>query len=159
MDEFRYTDAMMVRILAACRTGEEWWVWHPRLAIQVSNLRVRGVGGRVLKPDTSTGYARVRVDGERYRVHGLVLESFVGDRPDGEECRHWDDDPQNNRLNNLFWGTRLENMADRRRNNRQRENDERRRKQAVISGADRPDRQRIARQLAVLNKLEQLAST
>jgi hypothetical protein len=32
------------------------------------------------------------------------------------ECRHLDDDPANNRPDNLCWGTREENIADRIRN-------------------------------------------
>lgn len=51
-------------------------------------------------------------------VHRLVLEAFVGPCPDGQECCHWDDDPTNNRLENLRWATRSENMRDRTRNGR-----------------------------------------
>jgi hypothetical protein len=47
-----------------------------------------------------------------FRVHRLVLESFVGPRPDGRECRHLDGDRVNNALTNLTWGTRAENNAD-----------------------------------------------
>lgn len=46
-------------------------------------------------------------------IHRLVLEAFVGECPDGMECRHLDGDRSNNRLSNLCWGTRLENAADR----------------------------------------------
>lgn len=48
-------------------------------------------------------------------VHVLVLEAFVGPRPEGQEARHLDGDPTNNRLNNLAWGTRSENFDDMRR--------------------------------------------
>jgi hypothetical protein len=48
-------------------------------------------------------------------VHRLVLLAFVGPCPAGHESRHLDGDPKNNRLTNLAWGTRLENMADRSR--------------------------------------------
>lgn len=48
------------------------------------------------------------------RVHGLVLESFVGPRPTGMMCRHFPDGNRtNNRLSNLQWGTYVENQADR----------------------------------------------
>ncbi len=56
----------------------------------------------------------LRADGfyrMRY-VHQLVLEAFVGPCPSGLECRHLDGNPDNNQLENLRWGTRLENMAD-----------------------------------------------
>lgn len=46
------------------------------------------------------------------KVHRLVLETFVGPCPAGHECLHADGDPTNNRLDNLRWGTRLDNRAD-----------------------------------------------
>lgn len=45
-------------------------------------------------------------------VHTLVLEAFVGPRPNGHEGCHRDDVPSNNTLDNLYWGTRAENEAD-----------------------------------------------
>lgn len=45
-------------------------------------------------------------------VHHLVLEAFIGLRPVGTECRHLDGNPANNKLNNLKWGTRSENVED-----------------------------------------------
>ena len=45
-------------------------------------------------------------------VHKLVLEAFIGKRPDGFVCRHLDGNSENNRLSNLCWGTQLENMND-----------------------------------------------
>lgn len=47
-------------------------------------------------------------------VHALVLEAFVGPRPEGCDARHFPDrNPANNRLENLSWGTRTENSHDR----------------------------------------------
>lgn len=46
-------------------------------------------------------------------VHYLMLCTFIGSRPKGLECRHLDGDPRNNDLNNLCWGTKKENGADR----------------------------------------------
>lgn len=49
----------------------------------------------------------------RKQIHRLVLEAFVGPCPPGKECRHFPDpNPQNCRLENLIWGTRKENEAD-----------------------------------------------
>lgn len=45
-------------------------------------------------------------------VHVLVLEAFVGPRPDGLFCCHNDGDPGNNRLENLRWDTRSANNID-----------------------------------------------
>lgn len=68
------------------------------------------------------GHLRValRRDGKRCdrQVHALVLLAFVGPCPEGMEALHKDDDPSNNALTNLRWGTHTENMADARRNGR-----------------------------------------
>lgn len=45
-------------------------------------------------------------------VHVLVLEAFVGPRPDGAHACHRDDDPENNFLENLYWGAPRENVRD-----------------------------------------------
>jgi hypothetical protein len=46
-------------------------------------------------------------------VHRLVLEAFVGPCPPGFVCRHINGDPDDNRLENLSWGTISENAIDR----------------------------------------------
>ena len=53
-----------------------------------------------------------------YKVHVLVLDAFVGPRPNGMQGLHRDDDHANNNLSNLYWGTQSQNMADRLRNGR-----------------------------------------
>ena len=76
--------------------------------------------------------AQTSVPGKKYRrvalqmggkshmraVHRLVLEAFVGPCPEGMECLHADDDAANNFLNNLRWGTKLENMQEKMANER-----------------------------------------
>lgn len=51
-------------------------------------------------------------------IHRLVLEAFVGPRPEGMECCHWDDDKTNNHLSNLRWDTKKANARDALRNGR-----------------------------------------
>ena len=62
------------------------------------------------------GYYRcgLRRDGKQYHrfLHRLVLETFVSKCPDGMECRHLDGNKLNNKLSNLKWGTRSENVLD-----------------------------------------------
>ena len=74
--------------------------------------------GKVLSPWTKKGkmpYQLVHLsqDGKSRlsRVHRLVLEAFMGPCPEGYETLHLDDDPRNNRLDNLRWGTRAENHS------------------------------------------------
>ncbi len=67
--------------------------------------------------DVGQGYPAVTLhnNGARRRamVHHLVLEAFVGPRPDGMQARHLDGNRWNPSLSNLCWGTWEENQADR----------------------------------------------
>ena len=45
-------------------------------------------------------------------AHRLVLETFRGPCPPGQEARHLNGDPLDNRLENLEWGTKAENEED-----------------------------------------------
>jgi hypothetical protein len=52
-------------------------------------------------------------------IHHVVLLSFIGPKPTPESCGlHWDDDPINNDVLNLRWGTNADNMADKKRTGR-----------------------------------------
>lgn len=46
------------------------------------------------------------------RLHRVVLEAFVGPRPEGMVTRHLNGDPGDNRLENLTYGTYSENLRD-----------------------------------------------
>lgn len=49
-------------------------------------------------------------------IHRLVAESFIPN-PEGHPfVLHWDDNPENNQVSNLRWGTRSENTHDSIRN-------------------------------------------
>lgn len=77
--------------------------------------------GRMLHPGTNHGYPTTTLkaaDGSTrtYRIHRLVLLTFRGPCPEGMESLHWDDNPVNNNLENLRWGTREENLQDMHRN-------------------------------------------
>ena len=72
--------------------------------------------GRAMKTSYSGAYPSVQLcrDGTiRLRlVHSLVLEAFVGARPDGAEGCHNDSNPLNTVLSNLRWDTRAGNFGD-----------------------------------------------
>ena len=108
--------------------SEQWAAvpgWEGRYEVsdngRVRSMRRSGVRGGLLKPRrTQDGHLRVALfrDGERRDVgiHVLVLEAFVGPSAPGEEGRHLNDSSGDNRLANLAWGTRADNLADRKRN-------------------------------------------
>ena len=85
----------------------------------------RGYGFRELvQQPNSHGYLSVRVsfpDGKRKRllVHTLVAAYHLPPRPSPQhEVCHIDGDKTNNRKDNLRWGTRKDNAADRERHGR-----------------------------------------
>jgi hypothetical protein len=74
--------------------------------------------GKVLAQNTKKGkhpYQRVHLsqDGKaRYvLVHRLILDTFMGPCPEGQQALHLDDNPRNNSLGNLRWGTPKENHS------------------------------------------------
>lgn len=84
-------------------------------------VRVIGHQWRRLKA-SPTGYKRLYrevsirsiTDPKRskYEVQRLILEAFVGPCPEGMEACHWNGKHADNRLENLRWGTPVENTAD-----------------------------------------------
>lgn len=75
------------------------------------------VGGKILKQFLSNrGAVCVTIHGKKTKVAHLVLAAFVGPRPVDLQCCHEDDNPYNNALVNLRWGTASDNMRDRLRN-------------------------------------------
>ena len=90
---------------------------------EVSNLgRVRYSVIRIVKPiPIKNGYLSVSMrdsEGKKktHLIHRLVLSTFTGPCPEGLEARHLNDKNTDNRLDNLEWGTRLQNVKDRFRN-------------------------------------------
>lgn len=73
--------------------------------------------GQLLNPGrTPKGYLVVKIKGKMMFVHRLVLETFVSPCPPGQQARHLNDIKDDNRLENLRWGTPPENQHDRIRN-------------------------------------------
>lgn len=72
--------------------------------------------GRVLKPWNTRGYQAVSLSGvgcgRKTYVHTLVCEAFHGPRSGSEEVRHLNGNRQDNRAENLTWGTSSENNQD-----------------------------------------------
>lgn len=74
--------------------------------------------GRILRPQRTNDLGHLSVPLSRdsttrqFLVHRLVMAAFAGACPEGQEVRHWDGNPANNRLSNLLYGTRQENMRD-----------------------------------------------
>lgn len=72
--------------------------------------------GRKKTPFLHKNYLRVNVNNQPTSVHILVIEAFIGPRPEGMMTCHWDDDKLNNHYTNLRWGTHGDNQRDSVRN-------------------------------------------
>ncbi len=71
-----------------------------------------------LRGNREVKYLCVVKNRKRTDVHRLVAEAFLP-KPEGKYwVLHYDDNPHNNHVDNLRWGTPLENAEDARRNNR-----------------------------------------
>lgn len=93
---------------------EEWKDIPNFPGYKVSNLgRVSGKRGLMKVFKSQKGYLRLtlRRDGVVIckSVHCLVMEAFIGPRPEKHEVCHIDHDKENNSLTNLSYGTSSEN--------------------------------------------------
>lgn len=77
---------------------------------------IRTVKGRILKPARYAKSGHVSVvlgHGENGSpIHQLVMLAFLGPKPNGKEVLHRNGDPTDNRLTNLHYGSRSENIID-----------------------------------------------
>lgn len=109
-----------------CRGGRRKEQWRPvrryEDAYKVSDMgRIRSMRtGRLRKTHAKqSGHTHVALwkDGaaRSFYVHSLVLEAFVGPRPEGMQGCHYDGDATHNDINNLRWDTPTANAEDMRR--------------------------------------------
>jgi len=78
------------------------------------NLYTHTKKGRLLRPGRmSGGHVSVALGrGNSRTAHSLVMEAFRGPAPEGMEVLHKNGCPSDNRLSNLRYGTRSENLRD-----------------------------------------------
>lgn len=62
-------------------------------------------------------YWRIKIGDKKYYQHRLICLTFYGPPKWDEECRHLDDNEHNNGRLNVRWGTRAENINDKKLNN------------------------------------------
>lgn len=88
----------------------------PRTVVKSNGVPYTAAGGIRSLSLNHKGYPKVTLVSDSVLttrvVHRLVLESFVGPKPDGMECRHLNGIRTDVRLSNLAWGTPTENAGD-----------------------------------------------
>ena len=76
----------------------------------------RSVPERILRPGKycKAGHVSVvlRRGSNGVPVHQLIMRTFVGEPPEGMEVLHKNGNPEDNRLENLRYGSRTENILD-----------------------------------------------
>jgi hypothetical protein len=87
-----------------------------RVVVCKNGSRRKYTGSPLSRFIDSDGYWRAHLwassVGRIRPVHALVLEAFVGPKPAGFVCRHMNGNRQDNRLENLEWGTVQDNIDD-----------------------------------------------
>lgn len=72
----------------------------------------RFYGGEPTFGVLNEGRFQITYKGKNYRIHRMVCEAFAGAAPfPGAVVMHLDENAENNRAENLAWGTQKENMA------------------------------------------------
>ena len=104
--EFQYGEANEVAVLE----GEEW---KPYESAWVSSLgRFKSSFGVVCTPKPmKSGYVQVMVNGKHHLLHRLIAIAFDLPKEDDQDTvDHRDNDPSNNRLENLEWANMSEQI-------------------------------------------------
>lgn len=85
-----------------------------RVKSYVNNRHGIGSKSHILKPTVNKlGYESVCLGrGNRRLIHRLVAAAYIPNPNNLPLVRHLDDNPRNNNVSNLAWGTQLDNMHD-----------------------------------------------
>lgn len=108
--------------------NEEWKIIPGYESYQVSNLgRVKNFHGKIMKQNlngsvgkkyfTISIFSKNSDEGwekrkKTVKIHRLVLLAFIGEPKEGQIACHKNDIKTDNRLENLYWGTRKDNARD-----------------------------------------------
>lgn len=102
------------------KRADGWLPVPGRPEFQVaSDGRIKGVKGKEMNPmRNETGHLFVTSGrkSKKLYVHRAVLFAFIGPPPPDQEARHLNGIPDDNRLENLAWGTKQQQHEDDRRN-------------------------------------------
>jgi len=98
-----------------CGEGERKIYYVSNLGqIKTITKGLKGGKEKILKGiDAGNGYLRVDICNKLILIHHLVAYAFIGERPKGLQIDHIDRCKTNNRVDNLRYCTKTENMRNR----------------------------------------------
>jgi len=73
-------------------------------------IKTSGTNTTITKGSKKDGYLRVHIANKHFYVHRLMAIVFLPNQHNKKQVNHKDNDGQNNKLTNLEWVTRRENM-------------------------------------------------
>lgn len=87
---------------------------YGRIKSHINNTHSIGNVTKILKPiENAHGYYTVCLGrGNRRLISRLVAQAFISNPNNYPLVRHIDDNPHNNNIKNLKWGTQMDNMRD-----------------------------------------------
>jgi hypothetical protein len=118
-DTITLGEAALALDIEVWRAHPDWPAFEVSTHGRVRNARTGNLVGYLSGPrggdekGKPNDYVRVRVannPGRTLAASVMVLETFVGPRPDGHDADHIDFNTLNNRLTNLRWLPALENQ-------------------------------------------------
>lgn len=112
-------EAFCTSDLPAADKPEKWLPIPDHPSYEASDLghirRIDGTPVRISYGGWKRSYQYVCMDGRPHALSRIILRTFRGEPPEGHECRHLNGVHDDNRLDNLKWGTHSENIKDQRR--------------------------------------------
>ena len=110
-DDAYISDEYMDECWKRYKNSSDYWVSNKgRVWSSISNSFIEGT------PNCRTGHIDISTKSNGKRVHRylhrMIAETFIPNPKNYPMVRHIDDDPSNNIVDNLAWGTQKDNMRD-----------------------------------------------
>jgi hypothetical protein len=92
--------------------------WKTFYSNSLSNYQI-SVNGEVINDRTKTiqklsnntgGYKTIKIQRKWFLIHRVVAQAFIPNPNNLPNVCHWDNNPTNNSVDNLYWGSQSDNL-------------------------------------------------